>query len=163
MVVHLPWPWVVVLDAVAWAGWSALAGWWTGRWTAARVPAAAVDGPLLRLRPFEEGGSWYQRRLLVKTWKDWLPEAGRAFGGRSKRHLPPGGEGGLPRFLAECRRAERTHWLILAATPVFALWNPLGLLVGMVGFALVANVPCLVVLRYNRARLLRRAGQASAA
>jgi len=163
MVVHLPWPWVVVLDAVAWAGWSALAGWWTGRWTAARVPAAAVDGPLLRLRPFEEGGSWYQRRLLVKTWKDWLPEAGRAFGGRSKRHLPPGGEGGLPRFLAECRRAERTHWLILAATPVFALWNPLGLLVGMVGFALVANLPCLVVLRYNRARLLRRAGQASAA
>ena len=33
----------------------------------------------------------------------------------------------------------------------------------MVGFALVANVPCLVVLRYNRARLLRRIGQARAA
>jgi glycosyl-4,4'-diaponeurosporenoate acyltransferase len=163
MIVHLSWPWVVVLDAVVWAGWSAVAGWWTGRWTAARGPAAAADGPLLCLRPFEAGGSWYQRRVRVKAWKGWLPEAGRAFGGRSKRHLPPRGAGGLPRFLAECRRAERTHWLILAATPVFAVWNPPGLFVAMAVFAVVANVPCLVVLRYNRARLLRGSGQARAA
>lgn len=163
MVVHLPWPLVVVLDAVAWAAWSAVAGWWTGRWTVTRGPAAEVDGPLLRLRPFEVGGGWYQRRLRVKTWKRWLPEAGRAFGGRSKRHLPPGGEAGLPRFLTECRRAERAHWLILAATPAFALWNPPGLFVAMVVFALVANVPCLIVVRYNRARLLHRTGQARAA
>ena len=163
MVVHQPWPLVVVLDAVAWAAWSAVAGWWTGRWTVARGPAAEVDGPLLRLRPFEVGGGWYQRRLRVKSWKRWLPEAGRAFGGRSKRHLPPGGEAGLPRFLTECRRAERAHWLILAATPAFALWNPPGLFVAMVVFALVANVPCLIVVRYNRARLLHRTGQARAA
>jgi len=163
MVVHLPWPVVVALDSVAWVVWSALAGWSTGRWTVARGAAAAVDGPLLRLRPFEDGGAWYQRRLRVKVWKRWLPEAGRAFGGRSKRHLPARGEGGLPTFLAECRRAERTHWRILAATPVFALWNPPGLFLAMVGFALVANVPCLVVPRYNRGRLLRRTGQACAA
>ena len=163
MVVRLPWPLVVVLDAVAWAAWSAVAGWWTGRWTVAGGPAAKVDGPLLRLRPFEAGGGWYQRRLRVKTWKRWLPEAGRAFGGRSKRHLPPGGEAGLPRFLTECRRAERAHWLILAATPAFALWNPAGLFVAMIVFAGMANVPCLVVLRYNRARLTRRSGQARAA
>jgi glycosyl-4,4'-diaponeurosporenoate acyltransferase len=163
MVVRLPWPVVVGLDAVAWVVWSAVAGWSTGRWTAARGRAAAIDGPLLRLRPFEDGGAWYQGWLRVKVWKRWLPEAGRAFGGRSKRHLPAGGEGGLPTFLAECRRAERTHWLILAATPVFALWNPPGLFLAMVGFALVANIPCLFVLRYNRARLLRRTGQARAA
>ena len=163
MLVHLPWPLVVVLDAVAWAVWSGVAGWRTGRWTVARGPAADVDGPLLRLRPFEAGGRGYERRLAVKTWKRWLPEAGRAFGGRSKRHHPSRREGGLPRFLAECRRAERTHWLLLGATPVFKLWNPPGLFVAMVAFALVANVPCLVVLRYNRARLLRRTGQARAA
>ena len=163
MVVHLPWPAVVGLDAMVWVVWSAVAGWWTGHWTVARGPAAAVDGPLLRLRPFEAGGAWYQHRLHVKTWKGWLPEAGRAFGGRSKRPLPLGGEGGLPLFLGECRRAERNHWLILAVTPFFAGWNPPALFLAMVGFALVANVPCLVVLRYNRARLLRRIGQASAA
>ena len=46
------------------------------------------------------------------------------------------------------------HWLIVAATPVFAVWNPPGLFLAMVVFAIVANGPCLVVLRYNRARVL---------
>ena len=151
MIVHLPWPWVVVLDTLAWTMWSAAAGWWTGRPGWGR-PAA--DGPVLRLRPFERGGGWYETRLHVKRWKDRLPEAGRAFGGRSKRQLPPGRAAGLRVFLAECRRAERTHWLILAATPVFALWNPPGLFLAMVAFAVAANVPCLMVLRYNRARVV---------
>jgi glycosyl-4,4'-diaponeurosporenoate acyltransferase len=121
----------------------------------ARGPAARSTDRAAPLRPFE-GAAAGQRRLRVKTWKRWLPEAGRAFGGRSKRHLPARGEAGLPRFLTECRRAERAHWLILAAAPAFALWNPPGLFVAMVVFALVANIPCLIVLRYNRARLLRR-------
>jgi glycosyl-4,4'-diaponeurosporenoate acyltransferase len=93
--------------------------------------------------------------MRVKAWKGWLPEAGRAFGGRSKRRLPPGREAGLATFLSECRRAERTHWLILGATPLFVIWNPPGLMVAMVVYAVAANIPCLVVLRYNRARLLR--------
>jgi glycosyl-4,4'-diaponeurosporenoate acyltransferase len=151
MLLRLPWPWVVALDVVAWAVWSAAAGWWMTR-RGPRDPD--VDGPVLRLRSFERGGRWYERSLRVKRWKTWLPEAGRAFGGRSKRRLPPGGASGLPTFLAECRRAERTHWLIVAATPSFAVWNPLGLFLAMVVFAFVANGPCVVVLRYNRARLL---------
>jgi glycosyl-4,4'-diaponeurosporenoate acyltransferase len=164
VVVHLPWLWVVATDVIAWAGWSALAGWGTGRWTRNRAVAAEHDGPVLRMRAFETGGRWYERRLRVKGWKGWLPEAGRAFGGRSKRHLPPPEQGGRRAFLADCRKAERTHWLILAVTPLFAIWNPPGLFAAMVVFALVANGPCLVVLRYNRARLLgRRAGQAWAA
>lgn len=155
MIVHLPWVWAVVLDAAAWTGWSALAGWWTGRRGAAKGHGRLdADGPVLRLRSFEIGGHWYQTRLHIRAWKDRLPEAGGAFGGRSKRQLPSGGAHGLPTFLAECRRAERTHWIILAATPVFAVWNPPWLFAAMVVFALVANVPCLAVLRYNRARIL---------
>ncbi|HEY8094032.1 MAG TPA: hypothetical protein VID93_09610 [Acidimicrobiales bacterium] len=157
MIVHLPWEWVVVLDAAAWAAWSALAGWWTGRPSAARRHGRPdTDGPVLRLRSFEIGGHWYQTRLHIRAWKGRLPEAGGAFGGRSKRQLPPGGAQGLPTFLTECRRAERTHWIILAAMPVFAVWNPPGLLLAMVAFAIVANLPCLAVLRYNRARVLVR-------
>ena len=163
MIVHLPWAWVVVLDAVAWAAWSALAGWWTGRRGAAgRVGGTDADGLILRLRSVEVGGHWYETRLHIRAWKDRVPEAGRAFGGRSKRQLPPGGAQGLPTFLGECRRAERTHWIILAATPAFAVWNPPGLFLAMVVFAIVANVPCLAVLRYNRARILAlQAGSAT--
>ena len=152
MIVSLPWPWVIALDVVAWAAWSVLAGWWTSR----SVPFAPDhDGPLLRLRPFERDGRWYERRLHIRAWKHRLPDAGRTFGGRSKRRLPPGGAAGLGMFLAECRQAERTHWLILAATPAFAGWNPPGLFAVMVAFAAAANLPCLAALRYNRARLLR--------
>jgi Glycosyl-4,4'-diaponeurosporenoate acyltransferase len=40
----------------------------------------------------------------------------------------------LERFAAETRRAELAHWLILAASPWFFLWNPwwLGLAMGRV-------------------------------
>jgi glycosyl-4,4'-diaponeurosporenoate acyltransferase len=151
MLLALPWPWVVALDVLAWAGWSVAAGWWMA-YHGPRHPD--VDGRVLRLRPFERRGRWYERTLHVRRWKSWLPDAGRTFGGRSKRHLPPGGASGLPVFLADCRRAERTHWLIVAATPLFAVWNLPGLFAAMVLFAVVANGPCLVVLRYNRARLL---------
>jgi glycosyl-4,4'-diaponeurosporenoate acyltransferase len=151
MLLALPWPWVVAADALAWTAWSVAAGWWMAH-RGPRHPE--VDGPVLRLRRFEHGGRWYERTFRVKRWKSWLPEAGRTFGGRSKRHLPGGGVNGLCLFLADCRRAERTHWLIVAATPVFAVWNPPGLFLAMVLFALVANGPCLAVLRYNRARVL---------
>jgi glycosyl-4,4'-diaponeurosporenoate acyltransferase len=61
----------------------------------------------------------------------------------------------LERFAVETRRAELTHWLILAASPWFFLWNPWWLGLAMVGYGIIANVPCLAIQRYNRARLLR--------
>jgi glycosyl-4,4'-diaponeurosporenoate acyltransferase len=35
------------------------------------------------------------------------------------------------------------------------LWNPWWLGLAMVGYALAANLPCLLTQRYNRARLMR--------
>ena len=57
--------------------------------------------------------------------------------------------GHLERFVVETRRAEATHWLVLAAGPFFVLWNPWGLALVMVAYAVVANVPCLLIQRYN--------------
>jgi glycosyl-4,4'-diaponeurosporenoate acyltransferase len=147
----VPWQLAVALDAVAWAGWSALVGWSHARMPAERL---ARDGPMLRLREWENP-RWYERWFHVKTWKDALPEAGSWFRGISKRQVPPGGAAGRARLLVECRRAERTHWWIVAATPVFALWNPAWLFAAMVAFAIAANLPCIVVLRYTRVRLAR--------
>jgi glycosyl-4,4'-diaponeurosporenoate acyltransferase len=143
---------VVAADAALWAAWSAAAGY-----AAHRIPARrlATDGPLTRLRAVERDGRAYER-LRIRRWKDRLPELGAAFpGGVSKRGLRSGDSADLRRFVAETRRAELVHWTIPAIVPVFALWNPGLLMAAMVAYAAIANLPCLVVQRYNRARLLR--------
>ncbi|MGN6695027.1 MAG: hypothetical protein ACTHN0_12710 [Aquihabitans sp.] len=126
-------------------------------WIAARTPRHRLDrdGPVLRLRAFEAGGRWYERRLRISRWKDRLPEAGRAFGGRSKRTLPGRSDEALLAFAAETRRAERTHWSSLMALPLAALWNePLGFAL-MVLFGVLANAPFIAVQRANRGRIDR--------
>ena len=143
---------IVLIDAGVWASWSALCGY-----VAYRIPAARLsrDGRLFRIRGIEAGGGFYERWLRIKRWKDRLPEAGNLFrGGLSKRRLPHHDREGLERFAVETRRAELTHSAILAATPWFFLWNPWWLGVAMAGYGIAANVPCLAVQRYNRARLL---------
>jgi glycosyl-4,4'-diaponeurosporenoate acyltransferase len=144
--------WLAILDAGIWAAWSAIAGY-----AAHRVPVERLgrDRFPFRLSGAERGGRVYPR-LRINRWKRLLPEAGDLFaGGFSKRHLARRDRAYLERFVAETRRAELTHWLILAAGPLFFLWNPWWLGLAMVGYAAAANVPCLLTQRYNRMRLLR--------
>jgi glycosyl-4,4'-diaponeurosporenoate acyltransferase len=61
----------------------------------------------------------------------------------------------LERFAAETRRAEIAHWLALAGTPAFALWNPPIGVVLMAVYGIAANVPCIAIQRYNRTRAQR--------
>lgn len=144
---------LVLIDAGVWATWSAACGY-----IAYRTPPSRLsrDRGLFRIRNFEAGGRFYERWLRIKRWKDRLPEAGALFrGGFSKRHVGATDPAYLERFAAETRRAELTHWLILAASPWFFLWNPWWLGLAMLGYGILANVPCLAIQRYNRARLLR--------
>jgi glycosyl-4,4'-diaponeurosporenoate acyltransferase len=87
----------------------------------------------------------------------WLiPEAGTFFAdGFSKRRVVTRDPAYLERFLIETRRAELAHWLVMVIAAVFVLWNPWWMVMIMVAYAFVANIPCLLVQRYNRARLLR--------
>jgi glycosyl-4,4'-diaponeurosporenoate acyltransferase len=146
---------MVLLDIAVWGGWSAVVGY-----AAHRRPASsfARDGWLYRPRRIERGGRLYER-FGIKRWKDRLPEAGALFtGGFSKRTVRTRDRAQLARFVVETRRAEWTHWTIMLITPVFLLWNYWWVEFVMVAYALVANVPCLVVQRYNRARLTRLLG-----
>jgi glycosyl-4,4'-diaponeurosporenoate acyltransferase len=143
---------LVLIDAAVWAAWSAVCGY-----VSHRLPASTLsrDGPL-RLRAAERDGRVYERVLRIKVWKDALPEAGSLFrGGFSKRRLRRHDREYLEQFRVETRRAEWTHWAILALSPVFFAWNPWWLALAMLGYGVVANMPCLLVQRYNRARLER--------
>ena len=143
----------VVVDVVVWAVVGTAIGFGLHRVPAARF---AEDSWLTRLRPFERDGRWYEAHLHIKAWKSRLPEAGALFrDGFSKRSLAAGSREHLARFIIETRRAELTHWAVLAIAPLFALWNPWGLTLVMWLYAVLANVPCLLIQRYNRARLLR--------
>ena len=139
---------VVLADAVVWAVWGTAVGW-----VASRIPAERLrsDRGPLRLTAGERA-RW--ERLGVRRWKDRLPEAGAVFGGPSKRRLPGRGRAALTTFAAETRRAELVHWVVPLAVVVFPLWNPWWLTVMMVLYALAANVPCLIIQRYNRARIV---------
>jgi glycosyl-4,4'-diaponeurosporenoate acyltransferase len=144
---------VALVDAAVWAVWSALCGY-----VAHRIPSDRLghDRGILRLTRIEQGGRVYERVLRVKRWKDLLPEAGNLFrGGFSKRRVLRHDREYLEEFVVATRRAELAHWPILAVGPLFFLWNPWWLGIAMVGYAVVANVPCILVQRYNRARLER--------
>ncbi len=106
-------------------------------------------------RGFEHHGRWYERALQIKRWKDRLPELGAVFqGGFAKRSVSRE-VAHIERFIVETRRAEWVHWLALSFWPVFAIWNPPWAVAVMFVYAMLVNVPCLLVQRYNRIRLQR--------
>jgi len=146
------WQWAVALDVAVWL----TAGVVVGRYQARR-PLGALErpGPFTRLTRREISGTPYRRWMKVDAWKDRLPDAGTWFGGLSKRHLPEVQAGGWARFAAESLRAERTHWAMFGVLPFLVWWNPPGIFLANVVFALAANVPCMIVARHNRARVMR--------
>jgi glycosyl-4,4'-diaponeurosporenoate acyltransferase len=143
----------VAVDVVVWTVLGVAVGYGAHRLSSTWL--ARDRGPTRLLR-MEAGGRVYERVLRIQRWKRYLPDAGPVFsGGRAKRSLVTRAGGDLERFAVETRRAELTHWVLLAAGPFFLLWNPWSLALVMVAYAVVANVPCLLVQRYNRARIER--------
>jgi glycosyl-4,4'-diaponeurosporenoate acyltransferase len=151
-VIELPPAAGVALNVVVWAIWSLAIGFVGHR----RPPLSfASDRWWSRLRNFERSGSWYARVLLIKRWKDLLPELGSLFSGGFAKRTVYRDRAHLERFIIETRRAEWVHWMVFLLWPAFAIWNPPWAVVVIAGYATAANLPCLLVQRYNRARLLQ--------
>ena len=145
-------PTAVLVDSGVWAVWGSIVGLAAGR---AKPDRFTADGPLTRLRPWENSGRTWEK-VGVRHWKDSLPDLGTTFGGLSKRRALPGPEG--RRLLeVETRRAELVHWV--AALPVIAMpwWNPAWVSIVMAVYAVGANAPFIIIQRYNRGRLARLA------
>lgn len=106
-----------------------------------------------RRRAFEDGGQLYERLLKVSRWKKKLPDGAKLLGGFSKKRLRSRRPHYLRRFVRETCRGELAHLLTIAAAPIFLLWNEPWVLAVMLLYAILANLPFIVVQRHNRFRL----------
>lgn len=122
-------------------------------------------GWLFRPRRWEREGRFYETIFLIKVWKPWLPDGAALFRkGFRKKRIQARGADYLNRFLIETCRSEGVHWVVFGFSLVFFFWNSWGVGLVMVAYGLVANLPCILVQRYNRLRLaavLRRQPKAA--
>lgn len=122
---------------------------------APRWPARWLDhdrGPL-QLRSFETVERY--RRFGAQWLIGALPEGGSWTGGQSKASLFGADILSLQRYLVEVRRAEWVHILMSFAWVPLVLFNPWRLWLAFAIGVVAINLPFLIVLRYNRLRLLR--------
>lgn len=122
-----------------------------------RIPIKRFDfrRSLFRSFRWEQGGALYRRVFKIGGWKHRIPEAGAFFrGGFAKRSVAEGGMEYLELFAGETCRAELVHWTIIAFLPLFLLWNPPIAVLIMVPLVLALNLPCIMIQRYNRPRLV---------
>lgn len=92
----------------------------------------------------------------IRRWKRWIPDAGPVLpGGIAKASLVSRDPRALQRLVIETRRAELVHWTLMAAGLLTPLWLPVPAVAGNLLFAAGFNLPCLLLQRFNRRRLVR--------
>lgn len=114
-----------------------------------------------RSHPFEQGGRIYAKWFKIKRWKQWLPDGGAVFKrkGFRKKHLKETSWSYFNQFLIESCRAELTHWLAILPFGIFGFFAGPGVVGVMLGYALLVNVPCILVQRFNRPRIKAMMGR----
>lgn len=124
---------------------------------AVRLPHSLFeqDTWLTAPRSWERGGRIYAENLAIRKWKSTLPDGAPWLGGIAKKQMVHRSPSSLAALAVETRRAELAHWGMLGCAPVFFLWNPPWACFVMAAYAIVANLPCIVAQRYNRAHVLR--------
>ncbi|WP_346024616.1 glycosyl-4,4'-diaponeurosporenoate acyltransferase [Alkalibacterium indicireducens] len=109
---------------------------------------------LFRERSFEQKGKLWRNVFYVHKWKDRLPDGASLFKmGYKKKQLADTTVETMQLFIMEMKRAELTHLLLLLPAPLFFLWNPVWAGFVMVFYAIIVNVPFIIIQRYNRIRL----------
>lgn len=109
---------------------------------------------VFKKRDFEQEGKFWRNTFKVHKWKDILPDGASLFNaGYKKKKLPSAQIESLELFIKETKRAELTHILLIFPAPIFYLWNPQWAGHLMIGYALIVNLPFIIIQRYNRLRL----------
>jgi len=149
VVIELSIAWIIVLNV---AGWLVIQ---LGlAWLFTQMPVAWFNPG--GARAWERSGRFYESVFGIKCWKNRLPDAARWLeGGFAKGALAGTDADYLRRFIRETWRGELCHWLAIGCAPLFFLWNPWWGDLIIVGYALAANLPCILAQRYNRIRFRR--------
>ena len=102
-----------------------------------------------------------QQMILKKVfyehkWKKFSPDGGAYFKeGFSKRHLKEKNLSYYEKFLIETRRAELTHYLQMLPAPIFFLFNPIWVGWFMIAYAILFNIPFILIQKYNQPRITK--------
>ena len=144
----------IVIDIFIVAGLSVLIGAMAPRWSDTWL--GRDRGPL-RLAGYETPRGY--RRIGIHAIKDKLPELGSVFGGRSKGQLPGSEAEQLALYARELRRAEWVHWCSMFTWIPLVFFNPWWLTLPFAIVVIGGNVTYLLIVRYNRIRVLRIAGR----
>ena len=116
-----------------------------------------LKNPWFKKRCWELDGRLYVKLFRVKAWKDRVPEAGELFriNPFNKKRFISKQKAYVERFILETCRGELAHWLPILFYPLSIIWNPpIGCWI-MLAYALLANLPFVIIQRYNRIRLVR--------
>ncbi|WP_235885360.1 glycosyl-4,4'-diaponeurosporenoate acyltransferase CrtO family protein [Paenibacillus cymbidii] len=149
--ISLPVIWTVCIDIFAWAFFHVVVAV-----LCLKLPLAFFlkDRIWFRLFVWEKSGKLWQRLFRVKRWKGRLIDGTVILKkGYGKKKLHGTGISDLKVFAAETKRAELTHWLSIVPAPLFFIWNPVWAGWVMILYAVMFNLPFIIVQRYNRGRI----------
>ena len=139
-----------VIDIAVIAGLSILIGASAPHWPESWLQQ---DSWVTKPRAYESPA--FFRRIGVARWAARLPELGSLFGGKSKREIPGRDLISLEAYLVEVRRAIWVHTLSLLTWISLIFFNPWWMTLAGLLIATVINLPFLLILRGNNARVSR--------
>ncbi len=109
---------------------------------------------LYRKYNWEKNGNFYVKKLKIKKWKDKLPQyvAKDGFSKRNLNSINPN-DSYINTFIMETCRAEWNHFMCSMYAIISFAINTFSYALIFSVIPIVANLPFLIIQRYNRIRL----------
>ena len=126
-------------------------------WASTCLPAGMFVRPLPPKPTHDSAGYenfFHEKLFLVRYWKNLLPDAAPWFKGFAKGKLESTDHNYLQTFVCETRRGELSHWIQILAISLFIIWTPSPASSIIIIYAILANAPCIINLRYTRLRII---------
>lgn len=156
MLVELPNLWIAIANIV---GIPAIHFFLSWVFTRMSRSAFNPESFLFRIRSWEDGGKWYQRWFRIRQWKHRIPDAAPWLKGFAKGSLSERDPKFMTAFIAETCRGEAAHYAQIPGILLTLIWNPWPVAaIVMIVYAVLSNLPCILLQRFTRARMTRVLG-----